>query len=32
MDWLYLLQIFVFALISIGFIRLAEKLMEENEQ
>ncbi len=31
MDWLYLLQLLGFVLISIGFIKLAEKLAEEKE-
>jgi hypothetical protein len=31
MDWLYLLQLLGFAFISLGFIKLAEKLAEEKE-
>ena len=31
MDWLYLLQLLGFAIVSLGFVRLAGKLMEEKE-
>lgn len=31
MDWIYLLQLLGFGIVSIGFIRLAEKLSEEKE-
>lgn len=31
MDWIYLLQLLGFALIGLGFIKLAVKLAEEKE-
>lgn len=31
MDWIYLLQLLCFALVGLGFIKLAAKLAEEKE-